>query len=64
MPRIPEGNFRTDPSTRVEQEARVRIDAGPTQRARQLGMTPRQVREAGIIDFLRSEKGFRAATGR
>lgn len=34
------------------------------ERARQLGMTPRQVREAGIIDFLRSERGFRAATGR
>lgn len=37
MPRIPEANFRTDPSVRVEQEARVQIDAGDTRRTRQLG---------------------------
>lgn len=37
MPRIPEGKFRTEPSSRVERTANVRIDAGNTQRIRSLG---------------------------
>lgn len=37
MPRIPEGKFRLDPSSRVGSTSNVKIDAGPIERARQLG---------------------------